>query len=242
MRWCSRRHKLRSRQYCRLELALMDGMADSVDGTADSEDLCAEVRRFTGVSKLSPYSFCVSRAYKSISSVLSPSQFVSWMSTHVSKVHRNISYITKSLMYIYTVHGTASSQHRLLSSLVLFFSSFPRMATTHQVFFISELVERILEQLKLEARGHDDRFLRYVPDRKSLFAMSRTCKALSEISLDALWKEMDTLLPVFNCMPAEVFQADDPVNTFIRLLHKHLLTQITLAGGRMLVSVSPLCG
>ncbi|PSR74749.1 hypothetical protein PHLCEN_2v9628 [Hermanssonia centrifuga] len=84
------------------------------------------------------------------------------------------------------------------------------MATTHQLFFISELVERILEQLKLEARGHDDRFLRYVPDRKSLFAMSRTCKALSEISLDALWKEMDTLLPVFNCMPAEAFQADDP--------------------------------
>ena len=42
--------------------------------------------------------------------------------------------------------------------------------------------------------------------RRTVSRISRTCKALSDLALNALWKELDSLLPILSLMPGHLFK------------------------------------
>ena len=56
-----------------------------------------------------------------------------------------------------------------------------RFPTMHHIFSISEIVRSILTPQV---------------DKRTLYAAARTCRALQELSLDALWCELDSIVPL----------------------------------------------
>lgn len=42
--------------------------------------------------------------------------------------------------------------------------------------------------------------------RRSVSRLARTCRALSEPCLNALWKELDSLLPLLSLLPNDLFK------------------------------------
>ncbi len=70
----------------------------------------------------------------------------------------------------------------------------------HRVLLVHELIEEIVEELRPNLDGcrrWDDH------DRSALCALARTCKSLSGVSLDALWREMTSLEPLMCCIPED---------------------------------------
>jgi hypothetical protein len=62
-----------------------------------------------------------------------------------------------------------------------------------------------------------------VDAKKSLAALAQTCLALREPALDALWYELDDLLPLVKCMPHDLLGLD-----FTKTL-VHLFSTISLS-------------
>ncbi len=67
-----------------------------------------------------------------------------------------------------------------------------------RVLLVHELIDAIVEELRpnLDGRRRWDGH-----DRSALCALARTCKSLSGVSLDALWREMTSLEPLMSCIP-----------------------------------------
>ncbi|KAG2111320.1 uncharacterized protein F5147DRAFT_573666 [Suillus discolor] len=50
---------------------------------------------------------------------------------------------------------------------------------------------------------------RYVAGRHSLAALSRVCRSFKDIALDALWVKLDSLEPLFACLPRDLWTMTD---------------------------------
>ncbi len=79
----------------------------------------------------------------------------------------------------------------------------------HQLFLVSELVENIVNELAVDSNLH----IVIRGSRRPLNCLSRTCRALCDVSLDALWREMDTLVPLVRCMPDGVLSSQQTYHT-----------------------------
>ena len=61
----------------------------------------------------------------------------------------------------------------------------------HHALLIPDILDRIFQYIKLD--GVHDSY-------PTLFALARTCSALSEVSLDALWSDLESLYPLVSCI------------------------------------------
>jgi len=61
----------------------------------------------------------------------------------------------------------------------------------HHALLIPDILDRIFEYIKAD---------RVRASYRTLFALARTCSALSEISLDALWRDLEGLYPLVSCI------------------------------------------
>jgi hypothetical protein len=65
----------------------------------------------------------------------------------------------------------------------------------HPCLLISEITSLFCTQLR------DDN------SRRSLAAVAQTCRALSEIALDALWYELNDIQLLVRCMPPDLWES-----------------------------------
>ena len=81
---------------------------------------------------------------------------------------------------------------------------------------ISEVLSRIVDYLAEDTvRNPTDKFpakdVRKT-GRQALAVLSRTCRALSEPALDALWRRLHSLEPFLLCLPTKASYDDATVN------------------------------
>jgi hypothetical protein len=67
----------------------------------------------------------------------------------------------------------------------------------HRALGIFELVELICAEL----RHHR---------LQSLYSLARVCRSFSDSALDSLWMQQNTLTNILTCMPADLWEVDDP--------------------------------
>ncbi|KAI0646228.1 hypothetical protein C8Q79DRAFT_909525 [Trametes meyenii] len=67
------------------------------------------------------------------------------------------------------------------------------MSATHRCLYISEIFQEVVEEL---ASQHE---------RRALSQLSRTCKALNEVVVPALWRELDSLVPLLRLLPEDAW-------------------------------------
>lgn len=81
----------------------------------------------------------------------------------------------------------------------------------HATLSIPELVEKIAFHVldNPDAAG-------------TLFSLALSCRALSDIALDALWREMDSLLPLFQLFPSLSFHSGGLDRDFYVCLSDHI--------------------
>ena len=61
----------------------------------------------------------------------------------------------------------------------------------HHALLIPDILDRIFEYIKLDGVRNS---------YSTLFALARTCSALSEVSLDALWSDLESLHHLVTCI------------------------------------------
>ncbi len=66
-----------------------------------------------------------------------------------------------------------------------------------------KLMEKIVEELRTPLKGPTFR-----EDYHAFYALIHTCKALSDVSLNALWRKMDSLLPLMELIPTVAWLGD----------------------------------
>jgi hypothetical protein len=77
----------------------------------------------------------------------------------------------------------------------------------HRCFLISEITHVICTELS------------NVWAREPLARLARTCQALREPALDALWYELHGLIPLVKCMPKDLWmESDEYERPLVRLI------------------------
>jgi hypothetical protein len=76
----------------------------------------------------------------------------------------------------------------------------------HNALLIAEVSRYIIDYLAEDAvrsptASHAENTQKAGPSQRALAALSRTCRALSEPALDALWRRLHSLEPFLLCLP-----------------------------------------
>jgi len=110
----------------------------------------------------------------------------------------------------------------------------------HTCLYISEIARMICSHLRQMAQLHEmrtDDSSDFVQVRRTLAGLARTCRALKEPALDALWWDLDSLYPLLTCLPVEVQRWSDgsivrdlfPVNELVLIGDQHLNRPLALS-------------